>query len=97
MMISVIIVSLFMEKQLIKQIYDFSNHCQKLHLLQFSGENNGDAFMDRILQVESVFEYKNYSNPKWVLLTITKLKKGVVLKFSTTTGTIKLVKDHYMV
>lgn len=34
-------------------------------------------FMDWILQVKSVFEYKNYGDPKYVL-TETKQKKGVM-------------------
>lgn len=37
---------------------------QKLNLSEFSGESNGDVFMDWLLQVKSVLEYKKYIDPQ---------------------------------
>lgn len=37
---------------------ELSHTNQKLNLLEFNVESNGDTFMDQITQAESVFEYK---------------------------------------
>lgn len=39
---------------------------QKINLHEFHGESNGDAYQDWLLQVEAVFDYKKYKDPKLV-------------------------------
>lgn len=66
----------------IHQIYrDFqaaSHSDQKFNILEFNGEHNNDIFMNMILQVEAVFVYQQFRDPKPVQLTKTKLCKGAM-------------------
>lgn len=67
------------QQQLIKQIQSTSNNGRKQHVLDFSGESNGAAFIYWVLQVESLLDYKNYGDPKCVLLKEIKLKRRLAL------------------
>lgn len=53
-----------------------SHRDQKLNIPKFNGEHNDDVFMDWLLQVEVLFDYKQFRDPKRVQLTKTKLHKG---------------------
>lgn len=43
---------------------------QKFNIPKFDGEHNSDAFMDWLLQVEAMFNYKQFRNPKQHLMAI---------------------------
>lgn len=60
---------------------------QKLNLLEFDGELNRDIFMDWLIQVESLFEYK-YKRPEQVQPIETKLRKGAIHRWRSVKTTI---------
>lgn len=64
--------------QLYKDFQAASLSDQKLSLPEFTGETNGDAFIDWMLQIDAIFSYKHYGDPKRVQLVETKLRKGAM-------------------
>lgn len=51
---------------------------KKLNIPEFNGEHNGDVFIVWLLEVDVVFDYKQFRDPKRVQLTETKLRIGAM-------------------
>lgn len=49
--------------QVLQDFYAASHGEQKLSSPEFNGVHNGDVFMNWLLKVELVFNYKHYKDP----------------------------------
>lgn len=63
-------------RMIVQEMNKLGKSDHKVSIPEFSGETNGDAYLDWLIKVESIFNLKAYGDPKRVQLIETKLQNG---------------------